>query len=96
MFTLAGDGRLVDLLEGGGFTDVSVAPVGLERRYDELESFVEETVDMSPMFSARFHELDADQQAAVIAAIIAAAQPFVAGDGSVMLPGSSLVASAGA
>jgi SAM-dependent methyltransferase len=96
MFTLAGDGRLADLLEGAGFQDVVVTPVALHRHYDALSGFIEETIDMSPMFSATYRELDPDEQAKAIAAITAAAQPYVADDGGVTLPGSSLVASAGA
>jgi hypothetical protein len=51
---------------------------------------------MSPLFSATYRELSAEEQAAAVAAITAAAQPYVAADGSVTLPGSSLVASAAA
>lgn len=96
MFSLADDGRLAELLEGAGFAEVAVSPVALARRYDALPAFIDETIDMSPMFSATYQELSPDQQAAAIAAITAAAQPYVADDGSVTLPGSSLVASAGA
>jgi ubiquinone/menaquinone biosynthesis C-methylase UbiE len=96
MFRLAADGRLTELLQSGGFEDVVVSPVAVERHYDELAQYIQETVDMSPLFSATYQELNADQQAQVVAAITAAAQPYVANDGSVMLPGSSLVASAAA
>jgi SAM-dependent methyltransferase len=96
MFTLAADGVLRDLLEGAGFQDVVVTAVGLERRYDALERFIGDTIDMSPTFGATFQELDGDRQAEAVAAITAAAQPFVAADGSVLLPGRSLVASAAA
>jgi SAM-dependent methyltransferase len=96
MFSLAGDGRLAELLEGAGFQDVVVSPVSLTRHYDALDGYIEETIDMSPLFSATYRELSADDQAAAVAAITTAARPFVADDGSVTLPGSSLVASAGA
>jgi SAM-dependent methyltransferase len=96
MFSLAGDGQLTELLEGAGFQDVVVSPVSLTRHYDALDGYIEETIDMSPLFSATYRELSADEQAAAVAAITAAAQPFVADDGSVTLPGSSLVASAAA
>jgi ubiquinone/menaquinone biosynthesis C-methylase UbiE len=92
MFSLGEDGALQGLLESSGFTEVTVRPVALERRYDQLERYIEETVDMSPMFSAAFQELHGDAQQAVVARITADAQPFVAADGSVALPGSSLVA----
>lgn len=96
MFSLAADGQLTELLESAGFEDVVVSPVALARHYDALDGYIEETIDMSPLFSATYRELSADQQAAAVAAITAAAQPYVADDGSVTLPGSSLVASAGA
>jgi SAM-dependent methyltransferase len=96
MFALAADGVLTGLLEGAGFGDVVIAPVAVERRYDALEGYIDETVDMSPVFGSTFAQLDADAQAQVIAAITAEAQPYVADDGSVVLPGSSLVASAAA
>jgi SAM-dependent methyltransferase len=96
MFALADDGRLAELLEGAGFEDVVVSPVELARHYDELPRFIDETIDMSPLFSAAYQELSPDEQAAAVDEITAAAQPYVADDGTVTLPGSSLVASAGA
>jgi SAM-dependent methyltransferase len=96
MFTLAPEGSLQNLLEGAGFIDVEVGAVALERRYDAVEQYVQDTVDMSPMFSGRFRELDEGQQADVVARIRTAAKRFVQPDGSVVLPGSSLVAAASA
>jgi SAM-dependent methyltransferase len=96
MFTLAADGRLQELLEGAGFLDVSIEAVDLHRRYDALDQYLEETLDMSPMFGTRFQALEPEQQAEVGERVIAAAEPFTAADGSVVLPGSSLVASAAA
>ncbi len=96
MFALAADGRLTDLLQGAGFEDVVVSPVAVARHYDSLKGFVEETTDMSPIFGSVYRGLDAGEQARVVAAITTAAAPYVADDGSVSLPGSSLVASAGA
>jgi hypothetical protein len=75
---------------------VEVGAVALERRYDAVEQYVQDTVDMSPMFSGRFRELDEGQQADVVARIRTAAKRFVQPDGSVVLPGSSLVAAASA
>jgi hypothetical protein len=96
MFRLAPDGRLRGVLDGAGFLEVSIEPVALERRYTSLDQYLRETVDMSPMFSATFDELHAEQQAAVLERVKAGAEPFTAADGSVVLPGSSLVASAAA
>jgi len=94
MFSLAGGGRLTDLLEGAGFTDVAVEAVAVARAYDAIEEFIAETAEISPSFSVAFRELSPAHRAAVTESIAAAAAPFIAPDGSVRLPGSSLVASA--
>jgi ubiquinone/menaquinone biosynthesis C-methylase UbiE len=96
MFALAAPGRLESLLQDAGFVEMRVEPVTLERRYARIEQYVEETAEMSPMFSATFRELPASDREAVTERMIAAAAPFTAADGSVVLPGSSLVALAAA
>jgi SAM-dependent methyltransferase len=96
MFALDGEGQLAELLEGAGFIEVSVAPVSLERRFESVEQYLEETVDMSASLGTAFAQLDSGQRTELLARIAAAAEPFRAGDGSLVLPGSSLVASAGA
>jgi hypothetical protein len=92
MFTLGDEGALEGLLESAGFTGVTIRPVAVERHYEELDRYLEETVDMSPTFGATFKELSAEDQDEVLARVTAGARPFMAADGSVMLPGSSLVA----
>ncbi|MGH2870245.1 MAG: class I SAM-dependent methyltransferase [Solirubrobacteraceae bacterium] len=92
MFTLGDDGALAALLESAGFTGVTIRPVAVERRYDELDRYIEETVDMSPTFSTTFEQLSAEDQDEVRARVTAGAQPFVSAGGSVTLHGSSLVA----
>ncbi len=94
MFTLAGDGRLSELLQDAGFTDVVVGPVTLERRYPVADQYVAETMELSPTFGSAYQALTAEEQAEVTARIAIALQPFTAADGSVSLPGSSLVARA--
>jgi SAM-dependent methyltransferase len=96
MFRLAADGRITELLQDAGFEDVVVRPVALERHYAVIDRFVEETIDMSPIFSAIFQGLSVEERARAVAAISAEVQPYVADDGSITLPGSSLVASADA
>ncbi len=94
MFTLAGEGRLSELLADAGFTDVSVSPVTLERRYPGVGRFVADTFELSPTGGPVYHGLSSEDQAAVMARIAVEAQPFTAADGSLSLPGSSLVARA--
>lgn len=96
MFRLAGEDRLADLLQSAGFEDVTVRPVALERRYASLPGLLDETLECSQLFARAYGELDETQRTEVAEAIAAAAQPYVAADGSVALPGVSLVAAAGA
>jgi SAM-dependent methyltransferase len=96
MFRLAGDDRLAGLLEGAGFEDVIVRSVALERHYASLDGLLEETLQCSQLFASSYRGLTNSEQAEVAAAIAAAAQPYVAADGSVALPGASLVAAAAA
>jgi SAM-dependent methyltransferase len=92
MFRLAADGALQELLESAGFVDVSVSAVGLERRYAKLDEYIDETVELSPIMGSAFRELSEDDQQAIVAEIKSGALPFTEADGSVALPGSSLVA----
>ncbi|HWD76228.1 MAG TPA: methyltransferase domain-containing protein [Solirubrobacteraceae bacterium] len=94
MFALAGDDRLSGLLEGSGFTDVEVSAVPLERSYLAVDQYVADTLELSPMFRSVYKELTDEEQAEVAARIAIGAQPFTASDGSLSLPGSSLVARA--
>lgn len=96
MFRLAGDGRLQELLESSGFTEVEVRPVKLERNYPAVQKFIDETLEISPIMGSVYRELDESQQRDVRERLVAGLAPFTAADGSVSLPGSSLVAIASA
>jgi ubiquinone/menaquinone biosynthesis C-methylase UbiE len=92
MFALAEPEKLEELLATAGFTDVIVRPVELSRHYAQAADYVAETADMSPMFSGTFGALPAEEREAIGADIVAALKPFTAEDGTVTLPGTSLVA----
>ena len=96
MFKLAGDGVLAELLQGAGLVDVKVAPVAMERHFDSLEDYLAETIEMSSALRAAHGSLSPAQQAEVRERIAAAAVPYTADDGSLTVPGSTLVASAAA
>jgi len=96
MFALAAPGRLADLLESAGFLDVVVEAVTIERAYPSVERFVDETLDLSPMFADVFLELDEDGQRPLQAEIERLAVPFATPDGGIVLPGQTLVAAASA
>jgi ubiquinone/menaquinone biosynthesis C-methylase UbiE len=94
MFRLAPAERFRELLESAGFVEVDVEPVRLERAYDTVEEYIEETLDLSGTMRDAVQGLTDAQREAAIAKIRSLAEPFTAADGSLRLPGSSLVASA--
>jgi ubiquinone/menaquinone biosynthesis C-methylase UbiE len=96
MFKLAGDGVLRELLLTAGLLEVQVTPVSMERRFDTVDQYLAETLAMSSRFRATYRELELEQQAAVKRRIARDVKPFAAADGSLALPGSSLVAVASA
>jgi ubiquinone/menaquinone biosynthesis C-methylase UbiE len=96
MFKLAGDGVLRELLLTAGLLEVRVTPVSMERRFDTVDQYLAETLAMSSRFRATYRELKLEQQAAVKRRIARDVKPFAAADGSLALPGSSLVAVASA
>lgn len=96
MFTLAADGALAELLQGAGLVDVKIAAVEMERRFDTLDEYLAETLEMATSLRSAYEALDDAQRAEVRARIAADAAPYTAADGSLAVPGSSLVASAAA
>lgn len=96
MFRLSGDGALQEVLESAGFVEVRVQAVGVERRYEKIGEFIDETVELSPIMGSAFRELPETDRLQIVERITAEADPFTAADGSVTLPGSTLVAFASA
>lgn len=96
MFRLSGDGALQEVLESAGFVEVRVQAVGVERRYEKIGEFIDETVELSPIMGSAFRELPETDRLQIVERITAEADPFTAADGSVTLPGSTLMAFASA
>jgi ubiquinone/menaquinone biosynthesis C-methylase UbiE len=94
MFKLGGDGVLQELLETAGLIDVAVTPVPMERRFDGVDQYIAETVAVSSRFRAVYAALEFDQQQEVRSLIAREARPYTAADGSLALPGSTLLATA--
>ena len=92
MFSLAQDGRLEELLLTAGFVEVRVEPVSLERHYRDLDHFIAENFEMSPILGATYRGLPDSERQKVSDQMAAGAREFTAADGSITLPGSSLVA----
>jgi ubiquinone/menaquinone biosynthesis C-methylase UbiE len=96
MFKLAGDDVLRELLLTAGMIDVQVTPVAMERRFDSVDQYLAETLAMSSRFRSTYRELELEQQTALKRRIGRDLKPFTVDDGSLALPGSSLVAVASA
>jgi len=61
-----------------------------------VEPYVQETLDLSGVFSEALSGLSHHQRQEVFDEIASLAEPFTRADGSLLLPGRSLVAAAGA
>ena len=97
MFTLAAHGRLADLLEGAGFTEVTVDGLDFEARYESLDAYVEERRDLSLQFGSIFNGLPEADREALRTEVGALAAPFATGAGGALrMPARSLVAAASA
>lgn len=96
MFALSPEGRLADLLEEAGFLDVVVESVELARVYPGVREYMAETLDLSVPFAEAYERLEAADQAEVERRIEELLKPHRGPDGSLRLPGRSLVAAAGA
>jgi SAM-dependent methyltransferase len=94
MFSLAGPGRLQELLEGAGFQEVLVDAVDVERSSPSVDAYLEETVALSGMFARPWRDLSEEQRAEVATTIGSLAEPFTLPDGSIRLPGRARVAAA--
>jgi len=94
MFAMATPGRLQDALEGAGFVAVVVDAVELERPHPNIEDFLATTLDLSKLFADAIERLSEGERASVTEEITSLASPYTNADGSVLLPGRSLVASA--
>jgi SAM-dependent methyltransferase len=94
MFALAPAERLQELLRDAGFVEVEVEGVELPRSYPSLEAYLAETLELSRMFAEAYHGLSEKDRGAVLEQMRSGAEPFTDTDGSLHLPGRSLVAAA--
>jgi SAM-dependent methyltransferase len=96
MFTLATPGRLEALLEEAGFVEVEVDGVQLDRMYESVDEWLEETYDLSVMFADVYDSLDEGGRREVAEKVVSLAEPYVQSGGRLLLPGRSLVGAASA
>jgi ubiquinone/menaquinone biosynthesis C-methylase UbiE len=94
MFSLGADGALTELLQDAGLIDVKVTAVALVRHLGSVEEYLQQTVEISSTLREAYEGLSDAQRDEVRALITEGVRPFTDADGSIEVPGSSLVASA--
>jgi ubiquinone/menaquinone biosynthesis C-methylase UbiE len=96
MFSMAEPGRLAALLEEGGFTEVEVEAVEVAADRGDVDQYLKETTDISRPFAEVRERLSAPEWESVVDRVRELGKPFAGQDGSLRMPGCSLVASASA
>jgi SAM-dependent methyltransferase len=91
-FSLSAPGALTELLQEAGFVEPLVEVVAIRRKSDDFEDFLDEMLDLSHSFAIAWPQLSDEQQVALMSELRAHAAPFTAPDGSLAVPGSTLVA----
>jgi hypothetical protein len=85
-----------ELLEQAGFADMRVEAVDLRRRHTSFEELWDSTLDLSRAFHDAVLDRPEPEIAEIHAALAERFAPYTAADGSLDIPGRTLVASAGA
>ncbi len=96
MFALRDPQRIAGLLEETGFGDIVVEQVEIAYRYASLDDWWDTTLDISALLARAVGALTPAQRDDLRDALDARLAQYVAEDGSVVLPGLSHVAAAGA
>ncbi len=95
-FALGSAGRVTELLEQAGFTEVHVEALQLVRRHTRFAELWETTLDLSRNFHDAVLARPAPEIAAIEAALAERFAPYTAADGSLEIPARTLVACASA
>ena len=96
MFAFARDGRIEELLLDCGFADVEVAAVDIAFTAAAFDDFWEQQFDTSPALKEALAVATPEQRDAVHDGLERRLERWTAADGSVAVPGRSLVAAASA
>jgi ubiquinone/menaquinone biosynthesis C-methylase UbiE len=95
-FALADPKRLGTLLEEAGFTEVLVDAIAVEQRTAGFDHFWEATLDLSRNFHDAVLSQREEEIAGIREALAKQLEPYTSDDGSLAIPGRSLVATASA
>ncbi len=85
-----------ELLEQAGFAEIGVQALDLHRRHASFEEFWDSTLDLSRALHDAVLDRPESEIAEIHAALAERFAPYTAADGSLDIPGRTLVASAGA
>lgn len=96
MFSLDSEDKLRGLLEAAGFLDILIEAVDVDHDYDDLDHLITDTLDCSRMFADIWDTLSDPQRTELRAAIERAVEGYRTANGSLHLPGRTLVAAASA
>lgn len=91
-FALSEPGALAELLRDGGFVDPVVETIPIRLQYASVRDWTGKLVDLSNMFRRAWQDLDGETRQTVIRETGARVGEYTAQDGSIVLPGSCLVA----
>jgi SAM-dependent methyltransferase len=95
-FRFAVPGRIQELLETAGFEDIEVDAVDFSYAFESLDAYFELQSDLSPSAGPTLGRLSPAEHTVFRDALDARLAPYVKDDGSVEMPGRTLVAAAGA
>jgi SAM-dependent methyltransferase len=96
MFAFAAEGRIEELLLSAGFEEERVEAVDLTFRAPSFDEFWEFQFDTSPALGDALANVSPVERDAIHEAVAERLAPWRAGDGSLELPGRTLVAAASA
>ncbi len=88
--------RMGELLQQAGFADVRLQALDLHRRHASFEEFWDSTLDLSRALHDAVLDRPEPEIAEIYAALAERFAPYTADDGSLDIPGRTLVASASA
>ena len=95
-FALGEAVRVSELLEQAGFTEVHVEALDLARRHASFEELWDTTLDLSRSFHDAVLSRPAPEILQIQTSLAERFAPYTAGDGTLEIPGRTLLASAGA
>jgi SAM-dependent methyltransferase len=95
-FALGSRGRVSELLAEAGFAEIHLQGMDLWRRHSSFEDLWESTLDLSRSFHDAVLTQPGPEVAEIKASLAARFAPYTAADGSLEVPGRTLLASASA